>query len=231
MASIDTGGGDKHAKGGKRKQKKITLRVDFTPMVDMNMLLITFFMFCTSLSKPNTMEISMPSKEGGEETKTDVRASEAVTVLLDENNKVFYYLGMLEETSYLDPNFLVTSDFSPQGLRKTLLSRNLVASKQMEELKLKKINNEISEMDFRKQSAEIKGAKGTPVVMIKATEGATYKDLIAALDEMQICNIGRYAIMDITESDRFLLQNAAMGGALSKAALEQLQQESSTKRR
>ena len=50
-------------KRGKGKQKKMTVRVDFTPMVDMNMLLITFFMLCTTLSKPQTMEISMPSND------------------------------------------------------------------------------------------------------------------------------------------------------------------------
>lgn len=60
MAEIQESG---NKKGGKSKQKKMTVRVDFTPMVDMNMLLITFFMLCTSLSKPQTMEISMPSKD------------------------------------------------------------------------------------------------------------------------------------------------------------------------
>ena len=45
------------------KQKKINVRVDFTPMVDMMMLLITFFMLCTSLAKPQTMELSMPSND------------------------------------------------------------------------------------------------------------------------------------------------------------------------
>ena len=53
MAEVNTdkGKGD----GKKGKQKKVNIRVDFTPMVDMNMLLITFFMLCTSLSKPQTM--------------------------------------------------------------------------------------------------------------------------------------------------------------------------------
>ena len=51
-------------KGGKKgQQKKMKIHVDFTPMVDMNMLLITFFMFCTTLSKPQTMEISMPTND------------------------------------------------------------------------------------------------------------------------------------------------------------------------
>ena len=74
MAEIQESG---NKKGGKNKQKKMTVRVDFTPMVDMNMLLITFFMLCTSLSKPQTMEISMPSNDKNitEEQQTKVKAS------------------------------------------------------------------------------------------------------------------------------------------------------------
>ena len=56
MAQLDTGGDQ-----GNSKQKKMNARVDFTPMVDMIMLLVTFFMLCTTLLKPQTMEIAMPS--------------------------------------------------------------------------------------------------------------------------------------------------------------------------
>ena len=75
-------------KRGKGKQKKMTVRVDFTPMVDMNMLLITFFMLCTTLSKPQTMEISMPSndKDITEQQKSMVKASQAITLLLGADN-------------------------------------------------------------------------------------------------------------------------------------------------
>jgi len=68
---------NKEKKGN--KQKKMNIRVDFTPMVDMNMLLITFFMLCTSLSKPQTMEISMPSNDKNitEEQQNKVKASQA----------------------------------------------------------------------------------------------------------------------------------------------------------
>ena len=207
MAEVNTGGGHDKGKGKKVKQKKVNLRVDFTPMVDMNMLLITFFMFCTSLSKPQTMEINMPSRdkiEEGEESK--VRASEAVTIILGGDDKVFYYFGLVEDKSvYDDPNFLIESNYSETGLRAMLLSRNKKVIAEMQELKAKKLDNQISEEDFRKQSIEIKGQKGAPTVMIKAMNEAVYKKLIDVLDEMQICNVGKYAVVDIQEGDEFLV--------------------------
>ena len=64
------------------KQKKMTVRVDFTPMVDMLMLLITFFMLCTSLSKPQTMELTMPSNDNvTNDQKSEAKASEAITIM------------------------------------------------------------------------------------------------------------------------------------------------------
>ena len=99
MAEIQESGNKK--KGGKNKQKKMTVRVDFTPMVDMNMLLITFFMLCTSLSKPQTMEISMPSNDKNvtEEQQSKVKASQAITLLLGGDDKLYYYDG---EPNYKD---------------------------------------------------------------------------------------------------------------------------------
>ena len=78
-------------KGKGSKQKKMTVRVDFTPMVDMNMLLITFFMLCTTLSKPQTMEISMPSNDKNitEEQQSKVKASQAITLLLAGGDKLY----------------------------------------------------------------------------------------------------------------------------------------------
>lgn len=86
----------------------------------------------------------------------------------------------------------------------------------MKELKLKKLNKEISEDDFKKQATEIKGSKDAPVVLIKATDDASYRNLVDALDEMQICNIGKYAIVDITDGDKFLIDNLKSGGELTK---------------
>mgnify|MGYP002612144538 CR=1 FL=1 len=201
-------------KRGKGKQKKMTVRVDFTPMVDMNMLLITFFMLCTSLSKPQTMEISMPSKDQVTEAEqTKVKASKAITLLLGEDDKIYYYFG---EPDYEHAESLQQTDYSPAGLRDILLERNFDVARQMKELKLKKLNKEISEDDFKKQATEIKGSKEAPVVLIKATDDASYRNLVDALDEMQICNIGKYAIVDITDGDKFLIDNLKSGGELTK---------------
>ena len=92
MAELQSNeGGGKKKKGGS-KQKKISVHVDFTPMVDMNMLLITFFMLCTSLSKPQTMEISMPSNDKSitEQDQSKVKASQAITLVLSGGDSIFY---------------------------------------------------------------------------------------------------------------------------------------------
>ena len=208
MAEVNTDGGHGKGKGKKVKQKKVNLRVDFTPMVDMNMLLITFFMFCTSLIKPQTMEINMPSKDKVEKDQENViKDSEAVTIILGGDDRVFYYFGMIKEdgSSYLDPNFLKESDYSDNGIRAILLNRNRKVIAEMDELKAQKLAEQISEEDFRKRSIEIKSQAGAPRVMIKALDDATYKNLINVLDEMQIANIGVYAIIDYQPGDKFLV--------------------------
>ena len=64
------------------KQKKMNVRVDFTPMVDMMMLLITFFMLCTSLAKPQSLQLTMPSNDKNikQQNQNESKASQSVTV-------------------------------------------------------------------------------------------------------------------------------------------------------
>ena len=205
----------KDSGGKKGKQKKMNIRVDFTPMVDMNMLLITFFMLCTSLSKPQTMEISMPSndKKITEEDQTKVAESRAITLILGEDDKVYYYVGLPD---YNDYTSLKVTTYDADGLRALLLDRNRDIVAKIKELKKKKLNKEITDEQYDEQAIEIKGVKTAPVVMIKATDDATYKNLVDALDEMQICSISKYAIVDITEGDEFLLDNLEQKGKLTE---------------
>ena len=210
-AEVQESGG----KNGKTKQKKFAVRVDFTPMVDMNMLLITFFMLCTTLSKPQTMEISMPSNDKSitEQQKSMVKASQAITLLLGADNKLYYYEG---EPNYKDYTSLKETSYTPDGIRSILLQKNAAAVNKVRALKQQKLDLKISEEEYRKQVSEIKSGKDTPTVIIKATDDASYKNLIDALDEMQICNIGKYVITDIAEADEFLMKNFDEKGALSQ---------------
>jgi biopolymer transport protein ExbD len=194
-------------KGGKKrgKQKKMRIHVDFTPMVDMNMLLICFFMLATSMSKPQTMEISMPTNDKvSEADQTKVKASRAVTVLLDGKDKLYYYLG---EPNLADPTSLKETNYTANGLRAMLINKNSEIVQKMNDLKKKKLNLKISEEEFNKQALDIKSEKTSPVVIIKATDKSNYKNLIDVLDEMQICSISKYAIVDITAGDKTLIKN------------------------
>ncbi|SHG09056.1 ExbD/TolR family protein [Dysgonomonas macrotermitis] len=211
MAEVNTGGGGEQKKG---QPQKLNLRVDFTPMVDMNMLLITFFMFCTTLSKPQTMDIVMPTKDTDltEEDKNQVKASKAITLILGEDDKIYYYMG---EPNYSDYTSLKETTYGAGGLRDILLERNRDAVAEMRTLKIDRAKKKITEEQFKEKSSEIRNKKDGQVVVIKPTNSASYKNLVDALDEMQICSIGKYAIVEMADGDNYLVQNYQSKGALS----------------
>ncbi len=202
-------------KSGKSKQKKFSVRVDFTPMVDMNMLLITFFMLCSTLQKPQTMEINMPAddKDLTEEQKNKVKNSLAVTLLLDKDDQVFYYEG---QGNLEDPSSLKRTTYEPNGLRAFLQQRNATVVLKVRELREQRKNlalvpggsEEANKAEYDRKVRDLKEDKNTPTVIIKATDNASYKNLVDALDEMQICNIGRYVIGTIQDTDKLYIQLA-----------------------
>jgi biopolymer transport protein ExbD len=216
MAEVTTGGGDKAKKG---KPKKMTLRVDFTPMVDMNMLLITFFMFCTSLAKPQTMEIAMPAKDDvKQEEKSKVKDTKAITVILGGDNKIYYYLG--KQPAYTDSEAFKIATYGgtddKNSLRSLLMTRNSVAVAKVKELRNRKNRKEIKEEFYKEEVSKIKNDKNGEVVIIKPTDASTYQNLIDALDEMAISSIGIYAIDDPNEGELWLVKNHESGGELAK---------------
>lgn len=214
MAEIQSNEGGGKKKGGS-KQKKISVHVDFTPMVDMNMLLITFFMLCTSLNKPQTMELSMPSNDKNitKDQQSEVKASKAITILLDKNNKVYYFAGQPDYKNYNSLKELSYDAKSQNSIRSLLVMRNQDAVSRIQLLKQQKLELKISQDTFTAQVARIKNGKNTPVVIIKATDSATYENVIDVLDEMQICNIGKYVIDNITNDDKLLIQSKLANGA------------------
>ena len=105
MASIEGGGDDGHKKGpGVKKAKKLSTRVDMTPMVDLGFLLITFFIFTTTMAQPTAMNLFMPKDVEKQEDQNKVKESGAFTIMLGKQDQVYYYEG-------LDPTQLKSATF------------------------------------------------------------------------------------------------------------------------
>ena len=208
MAEINTGGGGGH-KGGKKRSKKASTRVDLTPMVDLGFLLITFFMLATTLIKPQTMEINLPRNDKiDKKDQTLVKASKSITIILAKNNKIFYFFGdgIVDPVTKKPPVQVIPSDFSKNGIRQMLLDRNAPIVKQIKELKKEKDKIRMSDEEFRKRAKEIRSGDAAAIVMIAATDEAKYDNLVNILDEMQICNISKYAIIDLSDLHKALIK-------------------------
>ena len=202
------------------KQKKMNVRVDFTPMVDMLMLLITFFMLCTSLSKPQTMELTMPSNDENtpEEQKNEAKASETMTLYVTADNKIYYGEGI---PKYDDPTWIKETTWGSDGIRKVLrdhATEQGIRPVQRIGLAVRELNmqrqknpNQYPDSIYQKELSKLKagnlkeGKIPTLTIVIKPTDNATYKNMVDALDEMQICSIGTYVIDKISEDDQKLL--------------------------
>ena len=202
------------------KQKKIDVRVDFTPMVDMMMLLITFFMLCTSLSKPQTMNLTMPSndKNVSDDDKTATKASQTITIYVAANNRIFHVDGI---PNYSDPSCLKETTWGAKGIRKVLIDHvteegiNPVGIIMNAKAKLDKDRadhpDKYTDDTYNKALDQIKsgvvdGQKiPTMTIIIKATDNAMYKNLVDALDEMQICSVGKFVVDKLNPDDKALL--------------------------
>lgn len=181
MAEMDTssGGGKKHEG---TKSKKLSTRVDMTPMVDLGFLLITFFMLTTTMSKPKTMDLVMPKDTEKEEEQNKVKESTALTILLGKKDQVYYYEGLAQDpNASSNPDFFKATNFAnTNGIRDVIIKK-------------------------RDEVARLRNSKGEPedvVVLIKADDGSTYKNFVDLLDEMAINRIQRYATVDISDQDK-----------------------------
>jgi biopolymer transport protein ExbD len=213
------------AKQKASKQKKFSTRVDFTPMVDMMMLLITFFMLCTSLSKPQTMNLTMPSNDKNitDQDRNAAKASQTITLYVCGNDKIYHVDGI---PNYDDPSCLKETTWGKDGIRKVLIEHVtedgstpvadiMAARKQLDAKKLAKptdypdsiYDRELAKIK-RGELADYGGEEKVPTmtIIIKCTDEASYKNMVDALDEMTICSIGTYVIDKINEDDQAMLE-------------------------
>ena len=200
MASIDTGGdGGGHKKGpGVKKAKKLSTRVDMTPMVDLGFLLITFFVFTATMNEPTALDLNMPKDVEDETKKTEVKESSVLTIMLGKGDQVYYYEGKLEPDA---SNFKTTTY---KGIREVIINKK-------KEVK-SRYNPATADS---KACADEKAAarkKGDPdwenacqdidfTVIVKPDEEATYKNTVDILDEMTINQVKRYALVKPFEDE------------------------------
>ena len=182
MAELNTGDGAGKKGGGKVRSKKSNAKVDLTAMVDLAFLLITFFMLTTSLSKPQSMDLGLPDKDDPKDKPKDIKVDQrrTMTILMGDNDKIKWFHGLLETP---EPNGKPTDAvYGRSGLRKEILKRVI------------SVPQATGDKD-----------KGL-IVIIKPSKKSTYRNLVDILDEMAICKVPTYAIVnDFSDDEKKLV--------------------------
>ncbi len=175
MAEVNSNAGQHRQKGGVRRCKKLTTKVDLTPMVDLGFLLITFFVFTTSMTKPKTMKLFLPAD--AVKTVTTVGKSTVLTIIPLSNDKLFYYHGQLDEAIHRKEYGVTTYAFNG-GVGDIIRAKQLALDN----------SKQYTRKDF--------------MLIIKPTAGATYQNIVNALDEVLINVLPHYALADISQEEK-----------------------------
>jgi biopolymer transport protein ExbD len=182
MAELDTSGGG-HKKGpGVKKGKKLSTRVDLTPMVDLGFLLITFFIFTTTMSQPTALKLFLPDDKVNPEDQNKAKESGVLTILMGADNHIYYYEGQLKPDG---SNFLSASYNGENSIRDVILKKKA-------EVRSRSTDSENPYKDF--------------VVVIKPGAECNYKNVIDILDEMAINVVKKYALVDISDGESQLVK-------------------------
>ena len=180
MADLDTGGGGGHKKGpGVKKGKKLNTKVDLTPMVDLGFLLITFFIFTTTMSSPTAMKLNMPDDTAKDDEQNKAKESGALTVMLGKNDHVYYYEGKLQDNgvNFKSAMFGKSTD-TQKGIRDIIIDKKKALGEKVDDL----------------------------VVVIKPNEESTFKNTVDILDEMTINGVKKYALVKISDVENQLIK-------------------------
>lgn len=158
---------------GRRYARKASTRVDLTAMVDLGFLLITFFMLASVFGKPKAMEVIKPADPDGI-TKPQIHETKTLTIVAGKDDKVYCYTAADDD---LHVN-VDTVDFSRNALRRKILAR-------------------------KQEVVEMWGEDKDFVVLLKLFPKSKYRNMVDLLDEMEICGVKTYAIVDeLNETDQ-----------------------------
>lgn len=209
MAEIAESGGGGHGKGGKKRAKKQSTRVDMTPMVDLAFLLLTFFVLTSTFSKPKSMELSLPAEPPpGSPPPPEVK--NGVTFLLTKDDRIFYYVGQFNAPGNPDgkpATELKETNFSPDGLHKLLSEQNKWAIDEIKSLTEKNKSKQLADTTFKRMAVDATADTRAITVLIKTDDQATYRNAIDMLDELKICNVGKRVLgVEMMATEYALLQ-------------------------
>lgn len=169
---------------GSRRTKKLSTRVDLTPMVDLGFLLITFFVFTTSMKEPTGLPLLMPDDTPAI-TDQNIGESTVLTVIPLSNGQVFYYHGSAEKAR-MNKAYGSTSFSFEHGIG------NIIRTKQKSLDK----NPIFTRADL--------------VLLIKPTNQSSLNSFINAMDEVLLNDLKHYAITALDENDKLLLKEAGI---------------------
>jgi len=96
-----------------KKGKKLSTKVDMTPVVDLAFLLLTFFMLATTFIKPQVMTLVLPEKNNNDTNQPKVNEKNVLSIVLDGDNKIYWYMGLTGAQ-------VSTTNYADTGLRKLL---------------------------------------------------------------------------------------------------------------
>jgi biopolymer transport protein ExbD len=223
MAEIiaNEGGGKQK---GKKRAKRHSTHIDMTPMVDLACLLLTFFMLTTAFSKAKVMEIVLPEKPKDNKPidAPQVDKDRALNIILVGGDKVLWYMGLADPTKPPLPT-LTETDFSAEGIRKVVLHKNKDLFIQIEEMNKELIEGTIKlprdTVTARRKKMMLLDTKG-PVILIKAADDVKYRNIVDIIDEMAICNVARYALVDINVVEKKMVAEYLAGNASGTASLK-----------
>jgi biopolymer transport protein ExbD len=213
MAEIIDGGGGGGGKHQKKRAKKGRPHMDMTPMVDLAFLLLTFFILATTLSKPKTMEIIYPKEEKEKDKQTKVADELATTLLIGEGDKhIFYYSGKFKP----DSTQLILTDFSKDGFRKVMLDKNKRIHDRVEDLKNQLNAKQIDEATYKEYYGKTGNDSLAPFVIVKTIEKSKFKNVVNAIDELNITDVKKRAIMDMGDSEAIAVRQKVAELGLEK---------------
>jgi len=198
---------------GKKKAKKHPPHIDMTPMVDLMCLLIVFFMLTTAFNKAKIMEIVLPERlKDPNATPPRISASRTLNILLGPDNKIYTYPGSVKPEDFNNLPPLKETNYSATGIRQILLERNRTLAKKIADFNDLVLTGKVvlSQDSVRESIAKLKKVDDTgPIVLIKAYKSSNYGNIVDILDEMNICGIAIYMLVDITWYEEKMVETAA----------------------